>query len=170
MGSMTKRQRRHARVQQVIETLRQIYGSSYVPRGPGSIHEGEELDDAELVLHELAHQTLLPPDYVFSPRNMKSAGSIVDTYLKTKPEWLRDIHELYAVAIELLVGRHYRLKLNEYGIIDEAYTNTHYHLQIITLRKQSWEGMVRRAMKTEKAIKRAETIIALISEFEKGNL
>ncbi len=162
-----------SKTKETIEVLRTIYGDKHIPSFPGSPHEGTEVDGAEIVLHELAHQTLLPKDFVFQPGRMGNAGQIVGDYIGLLPKWRQDVHEIKAVAIELVAARLLDLRLWNKRIIENSQINS------ALFKRGYWSydrhlgrlynRLIRRAMWTEGVQFRAETIVSLVERVrEKG--
>jgi hypothetical protein len=104
----------------VIRLLEKTWGPG-IPFYIGSPHEGDkELDLAEVALHELAHQTLL-----FPPGRMGGASEgVLDNWINELPPYQRDLHEIRALAIELLAARRLLLPLNEELVIGSGRKNT----------------------------------------------
>ena len=156
--------------ERVVELLRKMYGYQYIPHYIGSPYEKHPLDDAELVLHELAHQSLMPAssDYVFAPGYMKDAMDVVGNYIHGLPLWKQDLNEIRALAIEFDVSKRLGLGLDQHIIALNAAINT-WHFK-----KESDFGRlvlaIRRAKGTFTVQFHADTIVESLNLLEEGKL
>lgn len=164
-----KKRSRVTKTQQTVELLRKIYGDKWVPRFVGSPHEGEKIDDAELVLHELAHQALLPIGYRFNLGNMRTGNKVVGDYIETLDRWRQDMHEIYAIAVELNVAQSLGLRLSNYRIIEISRLK---NSQLFSLGDygRMYKRLVQRARRTLKVQRAADTVLALINGVRKEGL
>lgn len=135
----------------------------------GSPHEGETLNAAEIITHELAHQTLMPAGYVFPPGSMEksSAWSQVQEYLGLlRPRFLADVHEVKALAISLLVSDVLKMGLSEDKLLNSALLNTQF------FRYHKVERLARAVNKAKKLKSiqfKAEMIVYLFDETRRRN-
>jgi len=166
MASTPPRKIRASKTATTINLLRDIYGRDHIPSYVGSVHDGEELDDAELVLHELSHQVQLHPDFVFKIGGMNRASDIVGDYISNLPKFLKDVHEIRAVAIELIVARRLGLRFNVKGLIDNSQFNTALYRSKRYRRERSadYRRLVRLAKRSQRVQICAETILIFIEE------
>lgn len=164
----TKKQLRELkRLERVSVLMRSIWGPGYRSlRFIGSPHEGEVVEDTESILHELAHQTLMPSEQVFSPGAMDHSFNWIGQYIDGRSLYLQDLHEIKAVAIELLVSRRMRLRLNTHGIIRFAKRNTELFQRQPVKRL---EKLIRRAMRLPHIQHRADTLMVFIAEQRKAH-
>jgi hypothetical protein len=159
--------REQKRLERLTETFRKIWGEdSRHMRFIGSPHEGEITDDAEIILHELAHQTLLPNDITFSPGYMGyQSWEEVNKHIENLPLCaLRDLHEVKALAIELVASRKLRLKITVGQLSASAKQNT----QLFKHRRTHLERLILRATKIQGVRNRADSIVYLVTQFRKG--
>lgn len=152
-----------------IELLRDIYGRDYIPTYVGSVHDGEAVDDAEIVLHELSHQVQLHPDFIFKIGAMKRASDIVGDYISNLPKFMKDVHEIRAIAIELLVARKLGLRLKVKALIENSQFNTALYRskRYRKERSKDYRRLVRLAKSSERVQRCAETILIFIEEQRK---
>lgn len=155
------------RLERLTNTFRKVWGedSSHM-RFIGSPHEDEITDDAEIILHELAHQTLLPNDTTFSPGHMGyHSWGAVNTHIEgLRWAFLRDLHEIKALAVELLVSRKLRLGITSGQLSASAKSNT----MLFKHRHTHLERLVLRAMKIQGVRNRADSIVYFITQFRRG--
>lgn len=147
------------------ELFREIWGKG-VPglRFLGSPHEDDPMNDAELVLHELAHQTLMPVGVIFSPGAMNHSIRWISGYLNKLPRYRQDLHELKAVAIEILVGKRMGLCLNRRALVRGARRNSE------LFQKKSVkvvDRLIRRAQRLPHIQYRADTIMEFVAQQRK---
>lgn len=163
----TKEMREAKRLTRTTEVFREIWGEDpkYM-RFIGSPHEGEITDDAEIILHELAHQTLLPKTITFNPRYMgyKAWGEVNKHIDSLKLHSLQDLHEIKALAIELLVSRRLRLGIRLGQLSASAKSNT----QLFKRRRTHLERLVVKATKLQSVRSRADSIVYFITQFRRG--
>jgi hypothetical protein len=159
---------REERRDQTVDLFRKVYGYQYVPRYHDSPHEGDDLDDAELVLHELAHQTLMPEEYVFTPGHMKWAVEVVGNYIEQMPRWQQDLNEVKTLAIEFIVNRRLDLGLDEFVIAEKAAQNSWGFQKVSDLGR--WALAVQNAKKLFSVQIRAETICELLELVKEDKL
>lgn len=164
MKRPNRRERRAQRREQLTEILRKLYGYQYIPHYAGSPHEGEELDDAELVLHELAHQTLMPEEFIFAPGNMRHAVEEVGNYIETLPGWMQDLNEIKTVAIEIIASRRLGLGINPFNLVENAAKNTSKYRDRESF--GSFVLAVDRAKRTFGVQFRADSIVEMVNNYE----
>jgi hypothetical protein len=154
--------------ERLVELFRKAYGYQYIPRYDGSPYDEHPLDDAELVLHELSHQTLMPDGIVFAPGYMKDAVEVVGYHIEVLPNWQRDLNEIKALAIQFTVSRRLGLGLNQYIIARNAVKNTE------CFQSESDFGRfvlaIRQAKKTLGVECRADTIIEFLDLVRKDQI
>lgn len=162
------------RIGRILTVLRKIYGPDR-PSFFGSPHEGEVLDDGEIILHELAHQTLMPARFVFSPGHMANDYDTVSDYIDKLPRYQRDLHELRAISIELLVAKRLQLPLRRTSVTRAGFHNTALFKNLPITPGDECRGenrftdAVARAQRTSKVQLRADIIMYLIEETRKGS-
>jgi hypothetical protein len=154
--------------ERLVELFRKMYGYQYIPRYDGSPYDEHPLDDAELVLHELAHQTLMPDGLCFAPGYMRDAVEVVGYHIEALANWQRDLNEIKALAIEFVVSKRLGLGLDQYIIARNSVKNTE------CFGSESDFGRfvlaIRQAKRTLGVQCRADTIIEGLNLFEKGLL
>jgi hypothetical protein len=163
----------------VDTALCQIWGPE-LPAFNSSPMFGTPLDTAEIVLHELAHQTLMPLGMTFSPGMMSKnqpqrsldAFETVNDWLGHLPAYRRDLHEIRAIAIELLAGKKLHLPLDEKRITDSGWRNSHIKFRALIREPvhpgtdvEGFRARVKKAVKTSRTILAAETICALVQTY-----
>jgi hypothetical protein len=111
------------KTKRTIEVLRSLHGPG-IPDYPGSPHEGEEVDDAELILHELGHIVQNPKRFSIEAANINGESIALSAYIERLSGWRSDLHEMRAVAIELVAARKLGLRLTGYRIIANSLRNT----------------------------------------------
>jgi len=153
------------RLQRTVQVLMCIYGPA-VPRSVDAPHNDTPLEQAEAILHELAHQTLLPKEYTFTPGKMASAHTIVHGYLHSLPFAEQDEHEIRAMAIELLVTRRLRMKVKRKELLKYSQENTEIHQPPLCTPKE-YGDLVRKSQSSSKVQFHADTIMCLIEEERK---
>jgi hypothetical protein len=150
------------RTPNLIRVLETIYGP-FIPTYVGSTHEGEDINEAEIVLHELSHHTLLPPAYNFPRGEMAQYHHQVNEHLEKLNRVYKDLHEIYAVAIEILTARRLKLQLNWKYLIRNSRQNTELFKDARTQKeKLRYRAIVYRALHTPLAQTKSDIIMALI--------
>lgn len=147
-----------------LSALASIIWGPMPPQFSGSPHEGDPIDRFEVVLHELCHHVMMPARFVFSRKNMKSAHGAVTMHLDRLNIIWQEVHELYAVAIELIVGRRVKARLNWRSILANSQQNCQF-LQDLSL--EEYTKLVRRAKRTPLAQSKADIIVTLIQQTRK---
>lgn len=139
------------------ELLKTIWGSGAVEilGFIGSPKEGEVLDIAEIIIHELCHQVFL--DIKCEIGGMNWTQPHMETVLDSMPAWKSDLHEIRAAAAELLVCRTIGIALKWLEL----------RLSVMKgLRSKNSEMRVRRAVfnaqKTKKVKFAAAQVVALM--------
>jgi hypothetical protein len=169
-------QNRPMATKKILMLIRAVYGDAYVPHYVGSVHEGSELDDVELTLHELAHQVLLPCRCILIG-SLKDASETVQDYISDLPDFLKDVHEIRAIAIEILVSRHWRVGINERALISSSLQNTELfsgkfseeewsHRRIARVGK-AYRQLVRKALTSRRVLFGASIINNFLHELER---
>jgi hypothetical protein len=161
---MSGKTRPKSRRQMTIQTFRKIWGVRSIPPVQDSPYEDLDIDDMEIVLHELAHQTLLPAKYTFSIGRMRYATNEVDSHFIGKPNFIKDLHEIHALAIELLVSRRLGIWFPSYKLLESAADNTELYNARDKKSFQRFGRAVRKAMRLESVRFRVDVILTL---FEK---
>lgn len=144
---------------ELLELLRRLYGPG-IPRHKGSPYAGSPLDDAELVLHELAHATQIPGELPMRPGRMRPSWLSMTQDLKSIPRWLADRHEIRAVAITLGASRRLRLPL-EWGCLVEAGAHNSYKAYKHMLR---FERCVERAERTLAVRRGVQQVLEIVDQ------
>lgn len=107
----------------LIQLLRRLYGPG-IPTYPGSPYEGEKINDAELVLHELAHMTQFAFEAPVPVGDMEPTWKTMKDGLDEMSDEDADSHEVNAITIVLLVSRVLKLPLARDLLIDAGARNS----------------------------------------------
>ena len=153
-------------LEEKIELFRKFYGYQHIPHYDGSPHQHDQVDDAELVLHEVAHQALCPDDYHFESGHMRDATEIVGYYIEQLSNWQQDLNEIRALAIEFIVNRRMGLGLDRIRIIENAAKNTSCYRADKDLAR--FDRAIRMAERTFKVQFHADTIIEWLEVLRKS--
>lgn len=108
---------------QLIRLLRRLYGPG-IPTYPGSPYEGTALNDAELVLHELAHMTQFDFEGRVPVGDMEPTWKIMFDATDEMAKEDADQHEVEAVAIVLLTSGALSLPLARIPLVKAGARNT----------------------------------------------
>jgi len=152
-----------------VRVFRKIWGPGIEEmQFEGAPYADQAVNDAELVLHELAHQTLLPPNYTFSPGRMEKNDAFftVQKYIvNLKSPFLQDLHEIKAIAIELVVSNKIGLGLDLDELLHAARINT----KMFKYRpEQEMRAHIERAKKLQGVKFRAAMIVYLFNETKRS--
>jgi hypothetical protein len=89
---------------------------------------------------------------------------IIGEYIRQQPYYRRDLHEVKAIAIELLVGRRLKLGLNQRDVVWAGRKNA----ELLKNKPVSYfERLVRRAQRNPHIHYRADIIMAFIDKCRK---
>lgn len=130
----------------------------------GSPHEKSHLDDGEIILHELSHQSLIPEGR-WNVGNMHEDWGDIGNYIAMRPLWEQDIHEIYAVAIELEVNRRLRLGLWSEGLISNSHRRNSQLLRGWPVK--DYTRLIRRATKLNRVQRAADEVVDIIQVMKK---
>lgn len=168
--------RQTKKTKRACELIRAIYGQSGTLRYSGSVHEGDEIDDVELTLHELSHQVLLPSHCILLG-DLKSAVKEVQDYISNLSGCLKDVHEIRAVAIEILVSRHWQLGIRERALIANSLDNTElfsdrfgdegWSKRRFARTKATYNRLIRKALVSRQVLNGASIINGFLHELER---
>jgi hypothetical protein len=155
------------RISRTVELFRKIWGRDHEGlRFLGSPHEGDYRNDAELILHELAHQAIIPSTTHFAVGYLRDAWEEVAEYISMRPVWEQDMHEIYAIAVELGVGQRLRMRLHRHHIVKNSMRN----LQMDGLKRcnpKIYRRFIRRASKLERVQFAVDMIVGLVEKARK---
>lgn len=87
----------------LFQLLRRIYGPG-IPWFLGSAYEGHAWNDAELILHELAHMTQFDFGKRIPVGDMEPTWQMMFDAVQGKPTDEADYHEVHAITVELLTS------------------------------------------------------------------
>jgi hypothetical protein len=87
----------------LLQLLRRIYGPG-IPWFLGSAYEGHAWNDAELILHELAHMTQFDFGKRIPVGAMEPTWQMMFDAVEGKPKDKADDHEVHAITVELLTS------------------------------------------------------------------
>ena len=106
----------------------------------------------------------LHPDFIFKIGGMNRASDIVGDYISNLPRFLKDVHEIRAVAIELIVARKLGLRLSVRKLIENSQFNTALYRskRYRKERSKDYRRLVRLARKSHRVQFGADTIMAFI--------
>jgi hypothetical protein len=96
---------------ELINLLRRIYGPG-IPWFMGSAYEGHALNDAELILHELAHMTQFDFGKRIPVGAMEPTWKMIFDRTEAMAEDDADDHEVHAITVELLTSEALGLPLS----------------------------------------------------------
>jgi hypothetical protein len=108
---------------QLVRLLRRLYGPG-IPTYPGSPYAGTALNDAELVLHELAHMTQFDFEGRVPVGDMEPTWQVMFDATDEMAEEDADQHEVEAVAIVLLASGALGLPLARIPLVKAGARNT----------------------------------------------
>jgi hypothetical protein len=162
---------------ETIRVLKTLWGNdATIPSYKGSPHEETYLDEAELILHELAHQVLIP-FICLTPRWVGDTWyAAVGARIETCSHRMADFHEMRAVAIELVAAQKLGLRLVHYVIIENSANNTRFFASASgnkvgdAWRLFTYRKIIARLKRAPYIRRKADTIVALVERVRKEGL
>lgn len=142
-----------------LPALKRIYGSDDIPYYVGSAYEGEgDIDDAELIIHELCHMTKVTHLAPYPLYNMEGSARMLGIHLRVLTKKQQDKHEIHAIATELLVAKRLEIPLCKKRLIAAGMQNS----QLYTKRKTQFQSAVNRYSRQPDIIQSAKAVVRLI--------
>ncbi len=106
----------------LLQLLRRIYGPG-IPWFMGSAYEGHAFNDAELILHELAHMTQFNFGKRIPVGAMEPTWKMIFDRTEAMAEDDADDHEVHAITVELLTSEALGLPLSRRLLISAGIRN-----------------------------------------------
>lgn len=153
---------------EALRSVANAYGG-WISSRIGSAHEGTSQDQAEMILHELAHASLLGIPLRYGQCRQDFSRHTIDLRIRQaskRRKIIGDLHEVFATAVEMLTADSLGINLDESALLWSGTRNSRF--DSFATEEQSGEDLfseaVGRAIHTKRALDHSYHLLCFVRQ------